>query len=360
MTYFASRRAYALLTGNLLLVCLFTILLELVPVLQERVVFIAESPLLALVSRVRSPGSFVASDVVIVDIDQESLDTYGPWPWKRALTARLIEAIAAANAKAIGVTIVFAEPSEISNDTALDLAIRSAGNVVLGYVRSVTAGPLFPRSEQALLRQGLGGFLDLHLDTTGSVIGTRTVVRSDGHVARAFPIVLAERFDRESARRAEDSRILRPNFYGGGGALQHLSAVRVLSKKGLEPLRGKLVVLDVNVSPLPTSTLVGPLRSGEVYATIAQNILHNNSLRFSWALNLVLGGAGVLILWVSRRKKVPALTLVGGYFVLSYLVFLPRGMVTSTLSFMLALALCYWLTTKVLQPQTHAARGGTL
>ncbi|HDL16833.1 MAG TPA: CHASE2 domain-containing protein, partial [Rhizobiales bacterium] len=48
--------------------------------------------------------------VVIVDIDEASLNTLGQWPWPRTIIAKLIEKIAGGGAAAIGMDIVFAEP----------------------------------------------------------------------------------------------------------------------------------------------------------------------------------------------------------------------------------------------------------
>lgn len=78
--------------------------------------------------------------VVVVEIDAESLDRYGRWPWRRDRTAELIEGLAEAGARTIALDIVFSEPSRkddvvdlSSEDEALAEAIQQAGNVVLGY-----------------------------------------------------------------------------------------------------------------------------------------------------------------------------------------------------------------------------------
>ena len=52
--------------------------------------------------------------VVIVDIDEASLNTLGQWPWPRTIMAKLIEQIAKGGAAAIGLDIVFAEPDRTS------------------------------------------------------------------------------------------------------------------------------------------------------------------------------------------------------------------------------------------------------
>lgn len=59
-------------------------------------------------------GKEAHSDVVIVDIDEESLDRHGQWPWPRNIIARLLEVIAQGEPAAVGVDILFPEPDRTS------------------------------------------------------------------------------------------------------------------------------------------------------------------------------------------------------------------------------------------------------
>ena len=54
--------------------------------------------------------------VVVVDIDEESLDQVGQWPWPRSDVARLVDKLTAMGAIAIGFDVVFAEPDRLSPD----------------------------------------------------------------------------------------------------------------------------------------------------------------------------------------------------------------------------------------------------
>jgi CHASE2 domain-containing sensor protein len=53
----------------------------------------------------RSPRP--ATDVVIVGVDNRSIDEYGGWPWQRGTIARLMEAISRANPCAVAVDLMF-------------------------------------------------------------------------------------------------------------------------------------------------------------------------------------------------------------------------------------------------------------
>ncbi len=60
--------------------------------------------------QIAKPRVVESRPVVIVDIDEASLNTLGQWPWPRTIVAKLIERIAQGGAAAIGLDIVFAEP----------------------------------------------------------------------------------------------------------------------------------------------------------------------------------------------------------------------------------------------------------
>jgi len=52
------------------------------------------------------------SDIVLVDIDDDSIEKLGRWPWRRSLLADIIKKIDAGNPKAIGLNIILSEPEK--------------------------------------------------------------------------------------------------------------------------------------------------------------------------------------------------------------------------------------------------------
>lgn len=61
-----------------------------------------------------------APDIVLVNIDDDSLDKLGRWPWPRRTLAAGLEKIVAAKPRLIGLNILFAEPEEGSGLKVLD------------------------------------------------------------------------------------------------------------------------------------------------------------------------------------------------------------------------------------------------
>jgi adenylate cyclase len=99
-------------------------------------------------------------DIVLVAIDEPSFAEIGiQWPWPRSLHGRLIDSLKKEGASAIGLDIVFSEPSSPSEDRLLADAIKRAGNVVLAsdleliadekYTQEMIVEPISILSEEA-------------------------------------------------------------------------------------------------------------------------------------------------------------------------------------------------------------------
>src|SRR4051794_25562943 len=54
--------------------------------------------------------------VMIVDLDEDSMQEFGQWPWPRTRVAELITALTGMGAAVIGLDVVFAEPDRLSPD----------------------------------------------------------------------------------------------------------------------------------------------------------------------------------------------------------------------------------------------------
>ncbi|PYS94302.1 MAG: hypothetical protein DMF64_01550 [Acidobacteria bacterium] len=70
-------------------------------------------------------------DIVIVAIDDGSLQQIGNWPWPRSVMASVLDRITSAHPRAVGLDVIYAERSERADDQLLADAIRHAGRVVL-------------------------------------------------------------------------------------------------------------------------------------------------------------------------------------------------------------------------------------
>jgi signal transduction histidine kinase/CHASE2 domain-containing sensor protein len=89
-----------------------------------------------------TPAPAEPSKVLLVLIDDQSLQEYGRWPWSRALLARLTHNLADAGAAVIGLDILLSEPQSPETDAALRQALKESRRTVLAdKIGSYPDGP---------------------------------------------------------------------------------------------------------------------------------------------------------------------------------------------------------------------------
>lgn len=70
-------------------------------------------------------------DILIIQIDEDSLTKYGKWPWSRDHHAQLFQRLAKARPKAIGFDILLSEPGDSESDSKLAAALAENDNIYL-------------------------------------------------------------------------------------------------------------------------------------------------------------------------------------------------------------------------------------
>ncbi|MEK7202978.1 MAG: CHASE2 domain-containing protein, partial [Patescibacteria group bacterium] len=103
-------------------------------------------------------------EIIIVAIDNNSLQKLGRWPWDRKIQARLIDKINEYKPEVIGFDVNFPEESYEEADVKLEQAIISAGNVILPIEvelkieknKTVASSFLFPIEKIKNVAIGLG------------------------------------------------------------------------------------------------------------------------------------------------------------------------------------------------------------
>jgi len=88
----------------------------------------------------------VSDDIIIIAIDDESLEDIGRWPWPRSIHASLINKLELESPRAIGLDIIFSEP-DIDNplsDVLMARAMRASGKVVLPVFMSKQSASSYP------------------------------------------------------------------------------------------------------------------------------------------------------------------------------------------------------------------------
>src|SRR5699024_4150684 len=108
-------------------------------------------------------------DIVIVAIDDNSIQELGIWPWRRARHAEVLQQLRSARAVALDLLLSEQNPAWPADDFILAEAIRQHGRVVLPVVIGETQNPI-TRPLPVLARAAAGlGYIDIHADSDGVV-----------------------------------------------------------------------------------------------------------------------------------------------------------------------------------------------
>ena len=292
------------------------------------------------------------TNVVVVSIDDASLQKVGRWPWSRSQLAELVHAVAAQRPNVIGIDILLAEPQSAEEDAKLRSAISAAGNVVL--VDKIANFPDGPR-----WMEPLPGFAS----AAAAVGHAQAVLDSDG-VCRSFPpmelslagpryafaVEVAGEVDAARSRSflsryglssevAEPVVVARPNLIPIAfrkNPSTTISAAKVLTEGGAT-LRNKVVLIGFGAVEIgdrittPVSRML-PTPGVEVHAQIVEAILQRRTLQplsalASWGLLLLVCIIAVQVFrkWRGWRTVPTLVLLIAGLYGAGYLAFLWLG-----------------------------------
>ena len=271
-------------------------------------------------------------DIVIVAIDQQSLDQVGRWPWRRAIHATLLEQLTAAGAKAVAFDVLLAEPdrADAGGDEALARAIRRNGKTVLpvimeasqsGQLREVPPSPAFAAAAAAVghvhieldqdgiarslyLREGLAGGKRQYLHLAAAL---DSLDKGGDKYADSMP---GQRRDTRDYQKGADAGVwLRDHwvhvaFLGPPGHFQSVPYVEVL--KGAVPneaLSGKLVLIGATAAgmmdayPTPVSGYARSMPGVELSANVLAGLRGAGFISFvPQALQVAVAALLVLLL----------------------------------------------------------------
>ena len=261
--------------------------------------------------------------VVILAIDEPTFAQLGlAWPFPRSVHAALLARLRAEGAAAIGIDVVFAEPSGEPEDAALAQAIAGTGPVVLAATRErIDSGNATLWMDVLPLAR----FID-----AGAEPGDAGVEPDDDFVVRRAPAA-PEGFALRLARQAAALRGGPPaplhhfdwiGYRGPRGTFDTRSYYQALEPGLLPPgfFKDKIVLVgrsartaaeltraqaDLFNSPFGTTGGDRLLPGVELQATLVDNHLTGSGLRSAaegWALALT-AALLPLLLWASRRLQ---------------------------------------------------------
>ena len=267
-----------------------------------------------------------SEQIVLVTIDNDSIQELGVWPFPRSLHAELIETIAADEPKVIGYDVTFSEVSSLGEDQRLAEALRLAGPVVLASEAVLEIRPeLAPLSVSTLeplavfqVGEVKFGPTTLIPDADGVIRRAPLVYSTTGKdTEKSFAQLLAEVVAPELT--LGEQPILRVPYVGGPGTFTGVSMAEVL--KGELPenfFKDKIVLVGATAADLHDEYLT-PMGGGqatagvEIQANIIQSLLEGRELRVldsgQIRLILILLAGISLCVCLSFRLRISAVVL---------------------------------------------------
>jgi len=216
------------------------------------------------------------NEIIVVSVDDKSINELGRWPWPRDVFASAIEKLK--DAAVIGIDISFLEASE--NDTSLRNAINANKNIVLVSECSLQAGKC---SWQRPIFDAATGYANILVDKSGVV--RSILLKMDNETA--FSAVASEKY----GKKTEQEKIL-ISF----SRHARVSMADLLSGNTTEDFKDKIVLIGITAKDLHDEkvTPIGILPGVEIHTSAIQSILTGKSVKYQNDLSVI-----VLILLLS-------------------------------------------------------------
>jgi signal transduction histidine kinase len=243
--------------------------------------------------------------LVLVTIDDASLQKIGRFPWSRQQYVRLLNTLAQANPSVVGMDIIFAEPSP--DDGQLSQAIAQNGRVVLagGYDRGGQPLAPVPALQSAAIATGhVAHFADSDAITRSVPLSLQNQSALGVAMVQTYALV-HERVP------LPESQFLWLNWTGSAQTIPQYSFVDVVEKRvSPQVFKDKIVLVGVTASaidPMITPFDRNPPAYGlALQATLIDNLLRQKSLTPlpPWSsMVLICLGAPLLSLLLSTREQ---------------------------------------------------------
>lgn len=260
--------------------------------------------------------------VLIVEIDDRSVQQLGRFPWSRGRFAELTRVLHAGGASAIAVDVLFVEPADSSGDAAFVRAVADAGMVVLASAQAAGTGTarfLEPPPALAAAAGGVG-HITVREDPDGTLRRYPFLLPVDGGVypSLAYALLEVAGAERVDVPLAGDGTLAVNYASMSPSSLERHSFVDALAwtpRDAAAAVRGRAVIVATNftggvdVGPTP----LGPRTpSSYVHAYALQTVLSGRVLRDAPAwLPLFLAAALLALLHHPLILGTPVRTALG-------------------------------------------------
>ncbi|MBA3666238.1 MAG: EAL domain-containing protein [Sphingomonas sp.] len=254
----------------------------------------------------------VSGDIVLVAIDEKSVQKVGRWPWPRSRYAELISKIGASHPKMQVHDFIFPDRTTPVEDAALERAISSNTNVVLAILDRVgidNEPGVSVRSLPRFYRNAQIGSISAHYNYANEIWNLNYWVPIGGRKFPTFATIMTE-------RKVSDRPSFRIDYAFDVKSIPKISAIDLLAGRvPASALRGKVVIVGPDAWRQYDQYMIpGQGKYGGVYVHIiaAETLKAGDPVDMGWLLVLVITlGAILLCLRMSGPKRPLVLVAVG-------------------------------------------------
>ncbi|MEH6448130.1 MAG: adenylate/guanylate cyclase domain-containing protein [Oleispira sp.] len=183
-----SKRFFVRLSGMIFLTSLVFLTYYYQPTFFERLAFSIEDEKYALRSQLgQSPQAH--PDIILVEIDEQSINQYGRWPWSRTLFSQLLEHLQ--ESSVVALDIVFSETSSPEDDSNLARQMSEQDNVIAGFFMRQFSSQ--ESDKETLDRIEDCAYLDVTIESKNenSIIGVREYPYAEPNIAELSDSAIA-------------------------------------------------------------------------------------------------------------------------------------------------------------------------
>lgn len=264
-----------------------------------------------------------SEDIIIVSVDEKSLEALGRWPWSRQVHAELVDRLTQAGARAIILDILFAEPdrNDPDSDNRLIHSIAASERVFLPVILEEhrQGGMLVESMPLPALSNVAAGLGHVHMDLDADGIA-RGVFLYEGLGQAYWPHLMLTVLNwlepGDAGLRTAPTSRQAPNihtinrhthrlipFYGPAGHYHRYSYSQVLKGDFLPDLfKDKIVLVGVTATgigdalPTPVSGYGVPMPGVEINANVLQSLRQGEAIAQVPYPYHLLGSALVVVL----------------------------------------------------------------
>ena len=269
------------------------------------------------------------NNILIIAIDDKSLQEIGRWPWPREKFIEILGLLK--ESKVIGLDISFFESYNKDVDKEFGNKIRNLGNVIIPveytefeFINNKLYGKELLKPIKELENIDLG-FVNIFKDEDG-VTRTAPLYINGKESYKSFSLKIAEKYRVKELNYNDEELII--NFIGKPGKFNTISFVDVLNKKQEFNFKDKIILIGSTSPDLHdeavVSTSYGKAMSGvEIHANIIQTLLNKDFLSHQSKKSVILSIfiLSLIIAFILAKFRLLISIIIAVLLFLFYLIF---------------------------------------